>query len=137
MLVLKNDISELDKVLTFITSLCARHALSPEMEYDLNLALDEVVSNIIRHAHTDGSEHRFTVDITLNDEEFLARVEDDGPEFDPTQHATPDLDAPLEERKIGGLGIHLVRQIMDSMEYERVAGKNILTLRKKRVKDPQ
>jgi anti-sigma regulatory factor (Ser/Thr protein kinase) len=67
----------------------------------------------------------------VSSEEFVARIEDDGVEFNPTEHPIPDLDAPLEERKVGGLGIHLVRQIMTSVEYQRVAGKNVVTLRKK------
>jgi anti-sigma regulatory factor (Ser/Thr protein kinase) len=130
-LVLKNNVTELEKVMSFISSLCARNSISPEIEYDLNLALDEVISNIVRHAFPDGQEHTFTVNLSLNDQEFVARIEDEGVEFDPTQHQAPDLNAPLEERKLGGLGIHLVRQIMDGMEYDRVAGKNLLTLRKK------
>ena len=134
-LVLKNDVSELERVMSFISSLSVRNALSPDMEYDLNLALDEVISNIARHAYRDGQEHLFTVQITLNEEEIVARIEDDGAAFDPTKHVAPDLNAPLEERKAGGLGIHLIRQVMDSMEYERVAGKNVLTLSKKRSKE--
>jgi len=130
-LVLKNDVSELDKVLTLVTEICARHSIPSEIEYDLKLALDEVVSNVARHAYPEGSEHRFNLEVTVSDEEFVARVEDDGVAFDPTAHPAPNLDVPLEERKEGGLGIFLVRQIMTSVEYQRVAGKNLMILKKK------
>ena len=130
-LTLKNDISEVERVMSIVADLCARNSIPPETEYDLNLALDEMIANVAKHAYPEGGEHLFTVQITLSPEEFMARIEDDGMEFNPTEHPTPDLDAPLEERKEGGLGIHLVRQIMTSVKYQRVAGKNVVTLRKK------
>jgi anti-sigma regulatory factor (Ser/Thr protein kinase) len=130
-MILKNDVSELERVMSFITELCARNSIPPETEYDLNLALDEMITNVAKHAYPRGEEHHFTLQISASPEEFMARIEDDGVEFDPTAHPVPNLDAPLEERKEGGLGIFLVRQIMTSVEYQRVAGKNIITLRKK------
>jgi anti-sigma regulatory factor (Ser/Thr protein kinase) len=130
-LVLKNDVAELEKVLAFIADLCARHNIPPDTEYDLKLALDEVVSNVARHAYPKDEDHQFTLGVTVSDEEFAARVIDDGIAFDPLAHPPPNLDVPLEERKEGGLGIFLVRQIMTSVEYQRVDGKNIMTLRKK------
>jgi serine/threonine-protein kinase RsbW len=130
-LILKNDVSELERVMSFVADLCARYSIPPETEYDLNLALDEMIANVARHAYPEGGEHHFTLQITMSNEEFVARIEDDGVEFNPTEHPNPDLDAPLEERKAGGLGIYLVRQIMTSVQYQRLAGKNVVTLRKK------
>lgn len=130
-LILKNDVAELERVMRFISELCARNSIPPEIEYDLNLAMDEMVTNVAKHAYADGGEHHFTVNITLSNEEFVACIEDDGKEFDPVAHPTPNLDASLEERKEGGLGIFLVRQIMTGMEYHRLGGKNLVTLRKK------
>jgi len=130
-LILKNDVAELEGVLALISEICARHSVPPEIEYDLNLALDEVVTNVARHAYPAGGEHQFTLELTVSDVDFVARIEDDGVAFDPLAHPAPNLDVPLEERKEGGLGIFLVRQIMTSVEYQRVGGKNVLTLRKK------
>ena len=130
-LILKNNVSELERVLSFVSDLCVRNSIPPETEYDLNLAMDEIITNVAKHAYPGGGEHQFTLQITMSNEEFVARVEDDGMEFNPLEHPTPDLDAPLEERKEGGLGIFLIRQIMTSVEYQRVAGRNIITLRKK------
>jgi anti-sigma regulatory factor (Ser/Thr protein kinase) len=121
----------LDRVITFVSDLCARSSISPEVEYDLNLALDEAIMNVAQHAFPRSEEHFYTLQITLTPEEFTARIEDDGPEFNPLDHPPPDLDAPLEQRKEGGLGIFLVRQIMTSVDYQRVGGKNLLTLKKK------
>jgi serine/threonine-protein kinase RsbW len=129
-LILKNDVAELEQVMELIADVCARHSIPPETEYDLTLALDEVITNVARHAYPEGEEHQFTLEVTVSDEEFSARVEDDGVAFDPTAHPAPNLDTPLEERKEGGLGIFLVRQIMTSVEYQRVAGKNLMILRK-------
>jgi len=130
-LILKNDVSELERVLSFVSELCVRNSIPPETEYDLNLALDEIVTNVAKHAYPGDGEHQFTLHITVTHEEIVAQVEDDGIEFNPLEHPTPDLDAPLVERKEGGLGIFLVRQIMTSVEYQRVAVKNVVTLRKK------
>jgi anti-sigma regulatory factor (Ser/Thr protein kinase) len=130
-LILKNDLSELERVMSFVSDLCLQNSIPPDTEYDLNLALDEMISNVAQHAFPRSEEHHFTVQITMSNEEFVARIEDDGVEFNPIEHPLPDLDAPLEERKQGGLGIYLARQIMTSVEYQHVAGKNVVTLRKK------
>jgi serine/threonine-protein kinase RsbW len=130
-LILKNDLSELEKVMSLVSDLCLQNSIPPDTEYDLNLALDEMISNVAQHAFPKGEDHHFSVQISVNNEEFVVRIEDDGVEFNPLAHPIPDLDAPLEERKEGGLGIYLVRQIMTNVDYRRVDGKNILTLRKK------
>ncbi len=130
-LVLKNDASELERVITYVSEICLQKSIPPDTEYDLNLALDEMIINVAKHAYPEGEEHRFTIQVTMDENEFVARIEDDGIEFDPTQYPDPDLDAPLEERKEGGLGIYLVRQIMSSIEYQRLGAKNVVTLRKK------
>lgn len=130
-LILKNDVLELENVMSFVSDLCVRNSIPPKTEYDLNLALDEMITNVAHHAYPAGGEHHFTLQISVSNEEFVARIEDDGVEFNPTQHPIPDLDAPLEKRKVGGLGIHMVRQVMTSVEYQRVGGKNVVTLRKK------
>ena len=72
----------------------------------------------------------------VDEQEFAARVVDDGPPFDPTAHPAPDLDVPLELRQEGGLGIFLVRQIMSSVEYQRVGSKNIVTVKKRLAEMP-
>ena len=130
-LILQNDVMELESVMSFVSDLCVRNSIPAKIAHDLNLALDEMITNVATHAYPASGEHQFTLQITVSNEEFVARIEDEGVEFNPTEHPIPDLDAPLGERKVGGLGIYLVRQIMTSVEYQRVAGKNVVTLRKK------
>ena len=130
-LILKNDVAELERVLKSTSEICGQNSISPEIEYDINLALDEIITNVAKHAYPEGEEHQFTVQISAHNGEFVACVEDDGVPFNPIDHSTPNLDAPLEERKEGGLGIYLVRQTMTGVEYQRMAGKNFVTLRKK------
>jgi serine/threonine-protein kinase RsbW len=130
-LTLRNEVSELERVMSFVSTLCVRNSIPPETEYDLNLALDEIVTNVAKYAYPEGGEHLYTLQITVSENEFVARFEDDGVGFDPTGYPAPDLDAPLHARKEGGLGIYLIHQIMTSTEYQRVEGKNIVTLRKK------
>jgi len=130
-LILKNDPSELNRVANLLASLCAENAISLNVGYDLTLALHEIIANVIKHGFADGHPHQFTVRISLNRDEFMAQVEDDGWEFNPIAHPSPNLSIPLTERKVGGLGLHFVRTLMDGFEYERVGGKNLVTLRKK------
>ena len=130
-LVLKNDIAELERVMNYVQDLSLRLSIPAETEYDINLALDEIITNIAKHAFPQGGEHEFSLQISVNDREFTARVEDDGVEFNPLNYPLPDLEAPLEKRKGGGLGIFLVRQIMTNIQYQRVGGKNQVILHKR------
>ena len=122
-LIFRNGISELGRVTAFISSLCAREAIPVDMEYDLTLALDEMVTNVAENAHPGDREHQLAVRLSLNEDEFVAQIEDEGREFDPTPHPTPEFNAPQVERKVGGLGIPLAWQIMDTTKHERVEGK--------------
>ena len=130
-LILRNDVAELERVMSFVSEFCSRNSIPAETEYDLNLVLDEMMTNVAKYAYPEGGEHHFTMQVAVDKNEFVARFEDDGVEFNLTEYPIPDLGAPLEVRKEGGLGIYLVRQIMTSVEYQRVAGKNVVTLRKK------
>lgn len=90
------------------------------------LALDELGANLVMHGP--GSERILRVECQINPGELLVQVDDDGPPFNPLDAAAPDLGAPLEQRVIGGLGIHLLRQLSDCFEYERFCGRNRVTL---------
>jgi anti-sigma regulatory factor (Ser/Thr protein kinase) len=102
---------------------------------DLSLALDEIVSNVIHHGYdhgecADGHEHLILVGVTVHPEQVEVEIVDDAKCFSPVEAAQPDTEQPLEERRLGGLGIHLVRSLMDGMDYRRQADKNHLNLRK-------
>jgi serine/threonine-protein kinase RsbW len=128
---LVNDQSEVERLSRLVEAFGEAEGLQPESIFSVNLALDEVVTNIIRYAHDDDRrEHPIVVRLALEHGVLTAQVEDDGRAFNPLEAAVPDIDASIEERPIGGLGIHLVRSVMSSVEYRREVGRNVLTMKK-------
>lgn len=95
----------------------------------LHLVLEELVTNVINHGYIDGQSHTFTVALSAGPDRLVtAVITDDAPAFDPLGCAAIDTSLPLEDRPIGGLGVHLVKNLARSAHYERRNGKNILTL---------
>lgn len=131
LLVLRNHLSELKKMSEAVSAWCKGNGISGAVEFHVNLALDEIVSNVIRYGWEDYGEHQLHVRLSRLANEIRVEVEDDATPFDPLEVPAPYLDRPLDERPVGGLGIHLVRQIMDGMEYRRLDGKNLLVMKKK------
>lgn len=128
---LKNNLSELEKLSQAVDEFGEKNHLDPNDAYALHLSLDEVLTNIISYGYNDLNEHFIAICIALKDEELVAEVDDDGNPFNPLDIPKPDLKQSIDERPIGGLGIHLVRSMMDTLEYKRINGKNILTMKKK------
>jgi anti-sigma regulatory factor (Ser/Thr protein kinase) len=108
----------------------ARH-VPADVVHVANLTVEELVTNCVRYAYADDSEHVVEVEMVLEEDRLLVHVVDDGHRFDPLTAPEPDLTLPLEERPIGGLGLHLLRQMADAMTYERVAGRNHVTVVKR------
>lgn len=128
-LTLQNHRSEISRLVDRIEAFGVEAGLLPDVTFRLTLALDEIVSNVIRHAFDDGAQHPIEVRLDVTNGMVTATVEDDGVPFDPREAPAPALDAPLEERQAGGLGMHLVRSTMDEIEYRRDGGRNVLTVR--------
>ena len=97
----------------------------------MNLAIEEAVVNVMNYAYPEGTKGAVNIEVQANDVRLKFVISDSGKYFDPTNVATADTTLSVEERSIGGLGIYLVRQLMDSVNYERIGGFNVLTLRKK------
>ncbi len=127
---LKNNLSELDTLCQKLESFGESIGLSPKFIFETNLALDELFTNIISYGYNDKKVHHITVKIALEDGELIFNIEDDGIPFNPTEVDSPDLGCTIEECKIGGLGIHLAKNLMDEVCYQRCKDKNILTLKK-------
>jgi serine/threonine-protein kinase RsbW len=128
-LLLDGKLSELPRLAAEAARFCREHALGEDAEFDLNLVLDELFSNAIRHGGCEGMREAARVRLEMRANHDVAiEFADRGAPFDPTTAPEPDLDAPLETRAAGGLGIHLVRQIVRDLRYERVAGWNRLTM---------
>ena len=128
---LKNNISEIERLSQIVTEFGERHHLPPKVLFEVNLALEEILANIISYGYEANDEHQIVVTISLKNGELTAEVEDDGRPFNPLEAPEPDISRPLEERPVGGLGIHLVRSLMDGLEYRRQQGKNLLVMKKK------
>lgn len=125
---LTNDPAQMERLEEHLTAFATTHALAEKSAYSLHLALEEVVANVISYAWDDSAEHEIHLELDLCDGRVTARLEDDGKPFNPLEAPVPDLDIPLEEREAGGFGIYLTRHFMDDVQYERVEGRNVLTL---------
>jgi len=127
---LKNNLAELDKLCGCLETFGQEFELSKKFILEINLALDELFSNIICYGFTDNSEHIIRMTMTLENDELLISIEDDGIRFNPIDFEIPDMPHSIEECKIGGLGIHIVRKLVDDISYQRCDDKNVLTLKK-------
>lgn len=127
-IVLHNRIEEIGRMATFLEEMGEELNLSPEVSFNIHLALEEAVSNVIMYAYPQGEEHAFALTVRHVDNRLIFKIIDTGKEFDPTRQPDADVTLSLEERPIGGLGIFLIRRIMQAVEYRRVGDKNILTM---------
>ena len=128
---LSNNIDEVPLLAAFVDKVCEAVGFDMSTTMSLNLALEEAVVNVMSYAYPSGTTGNVNIDAVANDKRLKFIISDWGTPFDPTAEKEVDTTLSAEERPIGGLGIHLVRQIMDSINYERIDGKNVLTLRKK------
>ena len=126
--VLKNCIDEIGRMTSFVEDISQEWNLSMENTFSINLALEEAVTNVIMYAYPKEEEHELTLEAERVDNRLVFRLIDTGKEFDPTLRPDPDLNLPLEERPIGGLGIFLIRNVMQTVEYTREDDRNILTM---------
>jgi anti-sigma regulatory factor (Ser/Thr protein kinase) len=129
---LENRLEEIRRLADRVDAFCRESGIAPEHAFNLNLALDELITNVILYGYEDEDEHQIRIGLSWNDRELVAELVDDGRPFDPlTQSPEPQLEIPLEDRKIGGLGLHLVRTLMDEVRYRRDGLNNRLELVKR------
>ena len=128
-LTLKNDLSELARIAEAIEAHGESHGWPAKWIMNVNLSLDELITNIVSYGYQDSEEHEIRVTLTDHSGSLVVVLEDDGIAFDPfTTAAEPDLEASVEERRIGGLGVYFVKTLMDEATYERVDNHNRITL---------
>ena len=127
----ENSDTGLTRLLDSVRQFADRHRLPDRIQHDIRLVLDEVVANVVRYGYVDRQPHQIVVDVALGPGVLTVEVTDDGRPFDPLQRAQPRTDQTIAERPIGGLGIHIVKQLMDDVEYSRRDGLNHLILRKR------
>ena len=129
-LCMSNDIEELNKLEPFLNGIFEREHLDMSMLPQIDLALEEAVTNIIMYAYPEGEKGTAELTVEVADGQISATLIDSGTPFNPLQQQEANLDVSLEERKIGGLGIHLIREIMDVVEYAYEDGRNVLKMKK-------
>jgi sigma-B regulation protein RsbU (phosphoserine phosphatase) len=129
-LTLHNDIKQIGLLPEFVDTVTGQVKMEPLDIANLNLALEEAVANVISYAYPEGTDGLVTIDACVEGSKVTFVITDSGKAFDPTAKKELDITAGVEERPIGGLGIHLVRTIMDTVSYERKEEQNILTITK-------
>lgn len=123
--VLDNDVGELERLAGAVDAFVAEAGLPPEVAFKLNLCFDELITNTVTHGYPQGGRHTIRVRLEAEGREIRAEVEDDAAAFDPfTEAPPPDLSAEVETRRVGGLGVFLVRRSVDSVRYRRTDGRN-------------
>ena len=130
-IILANNISEITRLYEFIEELGNDFSLSPDIVFNLNLVLEEAVVNIINYAYPKEEHQSIYLSARMHEGSIVLVLTDTGKEFDPTAAPEADVTLSADDRQIGGLGIFLIRQIMNEVKYERIEGKNVLTLEKK------
>ncbi len=123
-IILKNDLAEIRKLEKAVSTFWEENDLPPGSIFDVDLILEEIIVNTISYGFDDKKEHHIIVRFGLRDETLLLRVEDDARPFNPLESADPDIQESIEDRPIGGLGIYLIRNLTDRLDYKRENGKN-------------
>jgi sigma-B regulation protein RsbU (phosphoserine phosphatase) len=132
-LTMVNDIMAIGDVNRAFTGFAQGHGLPDTVQRRMNVCLDELLNNIVSYAYTDEAdeeEHEIEIHLRLLDSELVVTIVDDGKPFNPFANDPPDTGLSVDERPIGGLGVHLVRNFMDRVAYERHGENNVVTLHK-------
>ena len=129
-IIISNHVDELPVLAEKIEELADQWGLTIPLAMNFNLALEEAVSNVIFYAFDDEKEHDIKIVISLENKNLSIEIIDDGKPFDPTARKQPDVSLPAEDRPIGGLGIFLIKKMMDNVTYTRHNNLNTLTLLK-------
>lgn len=123
---LQSRMSEIPPALDEVERFLEGQHVGEDVLFRFRLALDELLTNSVMHGSQDGGTHAIELAVTVDDRHAICVLRDDGAPFDPLSAPEPDITADLEDRNIGGLGIHLVREFFSDFEYQRDAGWNIL-----------
>ena len=127
---IKNKITEQEKISQFVEEICEELGLSMEMQMNLNLVMEEMVTNVIFYAYPQDEEADIELLAMSDGKEVTFVLSDQGKEFDPTAKDDNDLSVNPAERDLGGMGIFIVKNIMNKVTYQRLEGKNLLTMTK-------
>lgn len=130
-LIIRNDIAELNRMVAFLETLEGEGLLPVALVGPINLVLEEALSNVIFYAYDTQGNEEIRIDFLFEENQLKITIIDGGKAFDPTLEIDPDISLGVEDRPIGGLGIYLIRKLMDEVIYNRVEEKNVLSLVKR------
>ncbi len=128
---LKNEPEDIDRALQSFATFCKRTQLTEDMQNSVSIVLDDLLNNIISYAFEDSEEHEIGVSFRTDEQRLVITVVDGGVEFDPFLKGEPDIESDIDERRIGGLGIHMIKSIMDDYSYRRIREQNQVVLMKR------
>lgn len=123
-----NDLSNVNRVNDKFIEFSQRYELLPKITNRICMVFDELLTNIISYAYSDSARHEIGVKVSLINDSIVIVITDDGLPFNPFTREDPDTDLAIDERRIGGLGIHLVKKVMDEVYYKRHVDRNVITL---------
>lgn len=129
-LIVKSQLGELARIEAFLGDLAVEWELPNPVVFSINLALEEAMSNIVNYGFDDDIMHDIEIRFVKSGDELNITIIDDGHEYDPTLRSDPDVTLPVDERPVGGLGIMLIKKLMDHVEYQRIENKNHLLFTK-------
>lgn len=130
-IILENNLNELRRLADFVHRFSQRANLPKECALALDLALTEWIGNVVVYAFPKGTSAQIPVRVSADAALLVAEIEDTGAPFNPLSVEPVDVSLPLDQKPIGGLGVHIIRQYMDDLAYERLDGKNRVTMRKR------
>ena len=127
-LVLRNDLGEIRALKAFVADFCAEAGLAPGVGHKITLVLEELAANVINHGFDPGIDQTLRATLTLDKDRIVLVLEDDGRPFNPLDAPPPVLDGDAGMRPVGGLGVHLVENLVDGIDYVRDGGCNRVTM---------
>lgn len=128
---LEPRLSELESLRRALLDFGERHGLDKKCILETNLALDELFTNIVSYGCCEGARQQIRISLVCEPESMTITVQDNGPAFNPIEAEPPDTDCGIERRRVGGIGIHLVKNMMDDLAYQRAGDRNILKMKKR------
>jgi anti-sigma regulatory factor (Ser/Thr protein kinase) len=130
-MVLTGEAGERGRFVQRFEEFCAKHSIVAATQNAMDLALEEHLTNVLSYGYSPGEPRHVDVRVGVDSTWLWAEIRDDGLAYDPLSRPPVDITVPLEEKPIGGLGVHLMRQFMDELHYAREASQNVLRLRKR------
>jgi anti-sigma regulatory factor (Ser/Thr protein kinase) len=125
---LTNKRSEIARMFTLLEGFCQTNRISEDDMFNVRLVMDEAVINVMVHGYDDSDEHAIHVALSLDAGNLAIHIDDDGVEYNPLDAPAPRFDLPIEQRRIGGLGVHIMKTLAKSVDYRREAGRNKLDI---------